>query len=111
MAKNEEMKTEFEVFKDVWNVYKKFYFVTDNNEFWDELVNECGKVRDKYKNSNLCSRLLMVIIQDLEERGKTRLITVFVSLAHDQIKKLSKEMVILVDTKKKRSMIIYLNYF
>ena len=48
MAKNEEMKTEFEVFKDVWNVYKKFYFVTDNNEFWDELVNECGKVRDKY---------------------------------------------------------------
>ena len=41
MAKNEEMKTEFEVFKDVWNVYKKFYFVTDNNEFWDELVNEC----------------------------------------------------------------------
>lgn len=45
MAKNEEMKTEFEVFKDVWNVYKKFYFVTDNNEFWDELVNECGKVR------------------------------------------------------------------
>lgn len=70
MAKNEEMKTEFEVFKDVWNVYKKFYFVTDNNEFWDELVNECGKVRDKYKNSNLCSRLLMVIIQDLEERSK-----------------------------------------
>ena len=42
MAKNEEMKTEFEVFKDVWNVYKKFYFVTDNNEFWDDLVNECG---------------------------------------------------------------------
>ena len=66
MAKNEEMKTEFEVFKDVWNVYKKFYFVTDNNEFWDER----GKVRDKYKNSNLCSRLLMVIIQDLEERSK-----------------------------------------
>lgn len=29
-----------------------------------------SKVRDKYKNSNLCSRLLMVIIQDLEERGK-----------------------------------------
>ena len=24
MAKNEEMKTEFEVFKDVWNIYKKF---------------------------------------------------------------------------------------
>ena len=43
MAKNEEMKTEFEVFKDVWNVYKKFYFVTDNNEFWDELVNECER--------------------------------------------------------------------
>lgn len=70
MAKNEEMKTEFNIFKDVWNVYKKFYFVTDNNEFCDELVNECGKVRDKYQNSNLCSRLLMVIIQDLEERGK-----------------------------------------
>ena len=56
--------------KKLWNIYKKFFFVTDNNEFWDELVNECGKVRDKYKNSNLCSRLLMVIIQDLEERGK-----------------------------------------
>ena len=40
------------------------------NPHWDELVNECGKVRDKYKNSNLCSRLLMVIIQDLEERSK-----------------------------------------
>lgn len=70
MAKKEQMITEFNIFKDVWNVYKKFYFVTDNNEFWDELVNECGKVRDKYPNSNLCSRLLMVIIQDLEERGK-----------------------------------------
>ena len=87
MAKNEEMKTEFEVFKDVWNVYKKFYFVTDNNEFWDELVNECGKVRDeleywdqvinecnkireKHIDSTLCGKLLLVILEDLEERGK-----------------------------------------
>lgn len=101
------MKTEFEVFKDVWNVYKKFYFVTDNNEFWDELVNECGKVRDKYKNSNLCSRLLMVIIQDLEERG--RMMITECKFSHDQIKKLSKEMVILVDTKKVNDHIT--NYF
>lgn len=32
MAKIEEMKTEFDIFKEVWNIYKKFFFVTDNNE-------------------------------------------------------------------------------
>ena len=32
MAKNEEMKTEYEVFKDVWNNYKKFKFVKDELE-------------------------------------------------------------------------------
>ena len=70
MAKNEEMKTEFEVFKGLTVRLDVGIAITGNTEFWDELVNECGKVRDKYKNSNLCSRLLMVIIQDLEERGK-----------------------------------------
>lgn len=70
MAKNKEMQTEFNIFRDVWNIYKKFYFVTNDNKFWDQLVNECGKIKDKYKNSNLCSRLLMIIIQDLEERRK-----------------------------------------
>lgn len=47
MAKIEEMKTEFEVFKDVWNIYKKFYFVTDELEFWDQVIDECNKVREK----------------------------------------------------------------
>ena len=70
MAKNEEMKTEFDIFKEVWTIYKKFFFVTDNNKFWDELAKECDQVRSKYPDSNLCGRLLMVIIQDLEERGK-----------------------------------------
>lgn len=69
MAKNEEMKTEFNIFRDVWEIYKKFYFVPDNEEFWDQVINDCSKVRAKYLNSNLCGKLLMVIIQDLEERG------------------------------------------
>lgn len=47
MAKNEEMKTEFNIFGDVWKIYKKFYFVTDSEEFWDEVINECNKVRKK----------------------------------------------------------------
>lgn len=70
MAKNEEMKTEFNVFRDVWKVYKKFFFVTDDINYWDQVIEECGKIRDKYRGNNLCGRLIMVIIQDLEERGK-----------------------------------------
>ncbi|MFQ9485807.1 MAG: hypothetical protein ACLR0J_00055 [Anaerostipes hadrus] len=70
MAKNEEMKTEFEVFKDVWNIYKKFYFVTDELEYWDQVINECNKIREKHIDSTLCGKLLLVILEDLEERGK-----------------------------------------
>lgn len=70
MAKNEEMKTEFEVFKDVWNIYKKFYFVTDELECWDQVIDECNKVREKHIDSTLCGKLLLVILEDLEERGK-----------------------------------------
>lgn len=70
MAKNEEMKTEFNIFGDVWKIYKKFYFVTDSEEFWDEVINECNKVRKKYLDSALCGKLLLVILEDLEERSK-----------------------------------------
>ena len=67
----EEVRAEQEVFTDLWNVFKKFYHATTDDE-WQQFVKETDKMyKEKYKgkqNEELFRDVLSDIIKHLERR-------------------------------------------
>lgn len=69
MATNQEMKIEFNFFRDVWNFFKKFYDVQDTENFWESAVNEAAEISEKY-NCQLCKALLIAVAEELQRKGE-----------------------------------------
>lgn len=61
---------EFQIFTDVWNFFKKFYEVEDDDAFWDELIEESNQIAVKYGNNKFANDLLIATIKELERRLK-----------------------------------------
>lgn len=69
MATNQEMKIEFDFFRDVWNYFKKFYEVRDDESYWEAAVNEAAEINEKY-NCQLCKALLIAVAEELQRKGE-----------------------------------------
>ena len=69
MATNSEMQTEFAFFGEVWQLFKKFYNVEDNDLYWENLVSEASEI-DKKFNCRLCRNLLLSILDELDFRSR-----------------------------------------
>lgn len=61
---------EFQIFATVWNFFKKFYEVEDDDAFWDELIEESNQIAVKYGNNKFANDLLIATIKELERRLK-----------------------------------------
>jgi len=67
LVKNEEIKTEFDTFQEVWKFYKRWYGVTQyDGGDWQSVIKEANDINVKYGNSVLSKELLMSCIRDLE---------------------------------------------
>ena len=70
----EEVKAEQAIFTDLWNVFKKFYHATTDDE-WQQFVNETDKMyKEKYKgkeHEQLFRDILSDIIKHLERRFRS----------------------------------------
>lgn len=70
----DEVRTEQEIFTDLWNVFKKFYHATTDDE-WQQFVNETDKMyKEKYKSKKdeeLFRDVLSDIIKHLERRFRS----------------------------------------
>lgn len=70
IAKNEDMKTEFSIFTDIWNFFKKFYFIEDNDAFWSSVISEAESINEKYKDNKFCRDLILASLSEMERRNK-----------------------------------------
>lgn len=59
---------EYQIMQDVWKVYKKFYIVTDTEEYWQRMVDEFAEVGQKHRDSDLCKDLIFDFMEDIERR-------------------------------------------
>lgn len=77
-ASNSEMRKEFSLFGEVWQLYKNYYNgdkvtgTADDPEhekilFWTQFLQDMQEIADKYK-SELCDDLLLAVTLELERK-------------------------------------------
>ena len=71
MATNAEMKTEFSYFGEVWTFFKRHFDVQQSDVFWQSVVEEAGRINQKYQ-CELCKDLILAVIDELERKGKAQ---------------------------------------
>ena len=67
-ANKEEMQMEFEMFRDIWGMYKTYYHPMDSDEYWEALINSQDFICKKYANSQLCRAVCLAIVNDIKQR-------------------------------------------
>ena len=67
-ATNKEMSTEFQYFGEIWALFKKFYHVRPDDEYWEAVVEEGNAIVQKYNNLPLCRNLVLAVIGELERK-------------------------------------------
>lgn len=71
VATNEEMKTEFAYFGEVWTLFKKYYHVQQEDSYWEKLIEEAGAINQKYQ-CELCKDLILAVVNELERKEKAQ---------------------------------------
>lgn len=69
MATNEQIKTEFAYFGEVWTFFKKYYYVENTDAFWESIVAETAAIHQKYPYP-LCKDLVFAVLNELERKSK-----------------------------------------
>ena len=63
------VKEDYQMFSDIWKVYRKYREIKDDRNYWQQLINEADKIYKKYQ-TKLCKRLLLEILDEFERRFK-----------------------------------------
>lgn len=71
MATNKEMKTEFAYFGEAWTLFKKYYDVREDNNYWDSMFDESITIMKKY-DCPLCDAIIRAIIEELERKYQAK---------------------------------------
>lgn len=66
-----EVIQEYDLFSDVWRLFRKYYKVSEEQEYWNDLLREVHEVEKKH-NSKLCIDLLIAIVTELERKFTMR---------------------------------------
>jgi RNA:NAD 2'-phosphotransferase (TPT1/KptA family) len=62
---------EYDLFSDVWRLFRKYYNISADQEYWNDLLREVHEIENKH-NSKLCIDLLIAIVAELERKYTTR---------------------------------------
>lgn len=60
---------EFQIFTDVWNFFKRYYQVRDDDNFWNRVIEESNQIAKKYDNK-FANDLLISVIKEMERKLK-----------------------------------------
>ena len=66
---NKEIPDEFNLFGEIFTMYKKFYHPEKSNEYWTALVENTRDISNKY-NTKLASDLCLIIVDELERKWR-----------------------------------------
>lgn len=57
----------FEVYKDIWNFHKKYIDnISDNDDFWQEVIDESNVISKKYGDCKFIINLLLAEMTEFE---------------------------------------------
>lgn len=63
---------EFQIFADVWNFFKRYYQVQDDDIYWDKAIEESNEIAVKYGNNKFANDLLIAVIKEMERKLKAK---------------------------------------
>lgn len=71
MVKNAEVQQEFDMFAEVWKVYKSLLPVKDRHdkEYWDSVTDSLSEIMRKYPGQ-FAKDVTLAVLGDLERRCK-----------------------------------------
>lgn len=69
MARNEDMQEEFNLFRDIWILFKKYFGIAMNDELWDALCGEACMIGRLYDRP-LAQDLVLAVLKELERGQK-----------------------------------------
>ncbi len=59
---------EYDLFSDVWRLFRKYYIISADQEYWNDLLREVHEIENKH-NSKLCIDLLFYsLAKDISKR-------------------------------------------
>lgn len=64
---SKEIPEEFNMFGELFTLYKKYYHAEDSEVWWVEVVNEFRSLHKKY-DTELCSELSVACIREIERK-------------------------------------------
>lgn len=64
---NNEVQVEYNLFAEIWKLFKSNYYISDSENYWNNLLDEAREIEKKYKSS-LCNDLLIAVIMELENK-------------------------------------------
>lgn len=59
-----------EVYKAVLDFHRKYSKVEDTDEYWQNVVDESGKIAKHYNNHKFVIDLLLAVVDELERKAK-----------------------------------------
>lgn len=71
--KLEKGSDEWQFFQDFWKFRQQYYEPEDSDEWFDEVINESGKLFNKYKNTEFkvfAKQLITAHVEDLDRRSR-----------------------------------------
>lgn len=67
----EERLKEFHQFiNDIWQFYKQNADVKQTDEYWHRVVQEAGEIYEKYRRNESLKKIILDVIEILEEEEK-----------------------------------------
>ncbi len=69
MANLDSNSTEFKMFADFWNIYKKYYEPQESEKYWESMVEEINAFHKKY-NTDFSRALALALSNEIERKWK-----------------------------------------
>ena len=69
MANLDSNSTEFKMFADFWNIYKKYYEPQESDKYWESMVEEINAFHKKY-NTDFSRALALALSNEIEMKWK-----------------------------------------
>lgn len=67
---NNRLKKYYEMFTDVWKLFRKYSSPDESSEFWSHYTEEVEKLNVKYENSELFQNMVLAVTKELTKIEK-----------------------------------------
>lgn len=64
--REEELRKFFNVYTECWRFFRKYSSPTDDDEFWEKLINESSELVEKSERKELAKAIMLATIDEIE---------------------------------------------